>query len=185
MTGNYRGEQRTFQFTFALDKATTRNAFVPRLWAGRRIAYLADQARQRMGQPESGVNTEQGEVGRELRLFAGYAEVGHEREAQSPADGTVFTADSAFVMNWTLQNTSSTAWDMKEADLMFLGAQNGVRLHQGGDVYDLTSTVNPGDTYDVTLDAIAPSSPGNYGEAWGIVVGKSTLCPFWLLIQVK
>jgi hypothetical protein len=88
-------------------------------------------------------------------------------------------------MSWTIQNTSSTAWDMNEADLTFLGAQNGVRLHLGGDVYDLTSTVNPGDTYDVALDAIAPSAAGNYGEAWGIVAGNTTLCPFWLLIQVK
>jgi uncharacterized protein YraI len=105
--------------------------------------------------------------------------------AQSPADGTVVTPDSAFVMSWTLKNTSSTAWDMAEADLNFLGAQNDVRLHLGGDVYDLSKTVNPGDTYEVTLDAIAPSSSGSYGEAWAIVTGKTTLCPFWLLIQVQ
>jgi len=105
--------------------------------------------------------------------------------AQSPADGTVVTPDSAFVMSWTIKNSSSTAWDMAEADLRFLGAQNGVRLHQGSDVYDLSKTVNPGETYDVTLDAIAPSSAGNFGEAWAIAAGNTTLCPFWLLIQVK
>ena len=105
--------------------------------------------------------------------------------SQSPADNTEFPPDAAFVVTWTIQNTSSTAWDMKEADLRFLGAKDGVRFHQGGDVYDLTSTVNPGDTYDIALDAIAPSSAGNYGEAWGIVAGNTTLCPFWLLIQVK
>jgi len=88
-------------------------------------------------------------------------------------------------MSWTIQNSSSTAWDMAEADLRFLGAQNGVRLHQGSDVYDLSKTVNPGETYDVTLDAIAPSSAGNFGEAWAIAAGNTTLCPFWLLIQVK
>jgi len=44
--GDYLGERREFAFSFALDHATVRNAFVPRLWAGRRIAYLADQVRQ-------------------------------------------------------------------------------------------------------------------------------------------
>jgi len=39
-------DTRTFQFEFALDKATTKNAFVPRLWASRRVADLVDQVRQ-------------------------------------------------------------------------------------------------------------------------------------------
>jgi Ca-activated chloride channel family protein len=46
LSGNFLGRQRTFKFTFGLDTATTRNAFVPRLWASRRIAYLVDQVRQ-------------------------------------------------------------------------------------------------------------------------------------------
>ncbi len=40
LAGNYRGTQRTFQFALSLDKATTRHAFVPRLWASRQIAVL-------------------------------------------------------------------------------------------------------------------------------------------------
>lgn len=46
LTGNYLGAARTFTFTFGLDKATTRNSFVPRLWASRRIAVLVDAVRQ-------------------------------------------------------------------------------------------------------------------------------------------
>jgi Ca-activated chloride channel family protein len=44
--GSYLGQQRTFRFTFGLDKATTRNAFVPRLWASRKIALLIQAVRQ-------------------------------------------------------------------------------------------------------------------------------------------
>jgi Ca-activated chloride channel family protein len=44
--GNYLGRQRTFKFSFGLEKATTRNAFVPRLWASRKIAVLVDAIRQ-------------------------------------------------------------------------------------------------------------------------------------------
>jgi len=44
--GNYLGKKRAFRFTFSLDSATTRNAFVPRLWASRKIAVLSDAIRQ-------------------------------------------------------------------------------------------------------------------------------------------
>jgi len=42
ISGNYLGVQRTFDLKFDLDKATTRNAFVPRLWASRKIARLIE-----------------------------------------------------------------------------------------------------------------------------------------------
>src|SRR5436190_10710408 len=45
LEGNFFGKDRSFKFTFALDKATTQNAFVPRLWASRRIATLTDAIR--------------------------------------------------------------------------------------------------------------------------------------------
>jgi Ca-activated chloride channel family protein len=46
LRGSYLGQQRNFAFSFDLGKATTRNAFVPRLWASRRIAQLVDEVRQ-------------------------------------------------------------------------------------------------------------------------------------------
>jgi Ca-activated chloride channel family protein len=45
LSGNYLGRERAFKFAFTLDKATTKNAFVPRLWASRRIAVLTDAIR--------------------------------------------------------------------------------------------------------------------------------------------
>jgi Ca-activated chloride channel family protein len=45
LTGNYFGQERTFRFDFPLDKATVQNAFIPRLWASRRIALLTDAIR--------------------------------------------------------------------------------------------------------------------------------------------
>ena len=46
LAGDYRGKSRTFRFEFTLDKATTKNAFVPRLWASRKIGVLVDEIRQ-------------------------------------------------------------------------------------------------------------------------------------------
>jgi Ca-activated chloride channel family protein len=44
--GNYLGRERTFRFSFTFDKATTQNAFVPRLWASRKIGVLVEAIRQ-------------------------------------------------------------------------------------------------------------------------------------------
>jgi Ca-activated chloride channel family protein len=46
LSGNYLGRKRTFRFKFDLAGATTRNAFVPRLWASRKIGVLLDAIRQ-------------------------------------------------------------------------------------------------------------------------------------------
>jgi Ca-activated chloride channel family protein len=46
LDGNFFGQQRSFKFDFTLDKATTKNAFVPRLWASRQIATLTDAIRE-------------------------------------------------------------------------------------------------------------------------------------------
>ncbi|MEM7234996.1 MAG: VIT and VWA domain-containing protein, partial [Planctomycetota bacterium] len=45
LKGQFRGTERTFQFPFSLDRATTRHAFVPRLWASRKIGFLVDSIR--------------------------------------------------------------------------------------------------------------------------------------------
>ena len=46
LSGNYLGRERTFAFNFDFDNATTRNSFVPRLWANSKIAELIDAIRQ-------------------------------------------------------------------------------------------------------------------------------------------
>jgi Ca-activated chloride channel family protein len=46
LRGEFRGKARTFRFKFQLDGATTKNSFVPRLWASRKIALLIDEIRQ-------------------------------------------------------------------------------------------------------------------------------------------
>ena len=42
VSGNYLGAPRTFDLKFDLNRATTRNSFVPRLWASRKIARLIE-----------------------------------------------------------------------------------------------------------------------------------------------
>jgi Ca-activated chloride channel family protein len=56
ITGNYMGRKRTFKFDFDFDKADVRNGFVPRLWAGRKIAQLIDEVRQMGAEPGTSSN---------------------------------------------------------------------------------------------------------------------------------
>ncbi|MCA8978126.1 MAG: VWA domain-containing protein, partial [Planctomycetes bacterium] len=49
LTGQGPGGERSFMFTLPVRTASTRHAFVPRLWASRQIAFLVDELRQRGG----------------------------------------------------------------------------------------------------------------------------------------
>jgi hypothetical protein len=97
----------------------------------------------------------------------------------------VFSPGASFTTTWVLQNTSTTRWALGEYDVVFIGAYNNIRLHQGSDVYDISSTVEPGWTYSFSLPMIAPFTPGVYGEAWQVVLGNQTVCPFYVYIEVR
>jgi uncharacterized protein YraI len=105
--------------------------------------------------------------------------------SQTPADATVFAAGTAFDTTWVLQNNGSDRWDSGEYDLAFVGAAANIPLHQGADRYDMTSTVEPGWTYNFSVPMIAPFDPGVYGELWQVVLGNQTVCEFYVYIEVR
>ncbi len=105
--------------------------------------------------------------------------------SQDPADNTTFQPSYGFQMNWVLQNTSSQPWNQDSTDLVFLGAVNGQRLHQNYDLYDITATVPAGQNYTVSIPLITPPSTGQAGEAWSLMSGGTTLCTFWILVNVQ
>ena len=53
--GDFLGRERKFRFNFPLDDASVKNAFVPRLWASRKIGVLIDAIRE-MGASTGGFN---------------------------------------------------------------------------------------------------------------------------------
>lgn len=59
ISGNYLSLPRTFNLKFDLSSATTRNAFVPRLWASRKIARLIEEI-TKAGADKSSVATNSG-----------------------------------------------------------------------------------------------------------------------------
>jgi hypothetical protein len=88
-------------------------------------------------------------------------------------------------VEWVLQNTSDSPWGEGEVDLAFAGAIGGVRLHQHGDLYDITQTVQPGENYTISGSFFTPAEPGQYGEAWVLQQGQNTLCTFWIVVEVQ
>ncbi len=107
--------------------------------------------------------------------------------SQTPTDGGSYNPGTPFSVTWVLKNTGKNVWVAGEADIVFQGAINNVRLSQGYDVFDIPNTVNPGQTLSVTGNGIAPSSSGSYGELWAIIQntsGQQVNCPFWFTMIV-
>ena len=104
--------------------------------------------------------------------------------SQTPADGTVFSAGAPFNTTWVLRNTGTVTWDMNEYDVAYMGAYNGVQIHTGPDRFDFEYHVPVGSTYSFTAPMIAPSTAGTYGEMWSIAKGSTTICQFYVYINV-
>jgi uncharacterized protein YraI len=105
--------------------------------------------------------------------------------SQSPVDGTQFAIGTGFSTTWVLQNTGSDTWDQGEVDVRYVGAAANIPLHQGSDVYDLATSVEPGATYNFTVSMIAPFDPGTYGELWEVALGNQSICQFYVYIEVE
>ena len=108
LTGDFLGSPREFAFRFDLDHATTRNAFVPRLWASRRIAYLTEEVRQ------AGAELTAAQLAGRVDLMAEgrYAELGEEILRLSTTYG-VLSEYTAFL---ALEGSDLGNWDALVAD---------------------------------------------------------------------
>ena len=86
-----------------------------------------------------------------------------------------------FDVVWQLKNTSSTNWEASSVDYKFV---SGAALHKKT-IYDLKTTVKPGETLKFTVDMLAPTSVGSYTESWAVVQGTKTLCAMNVTMTVK
>jgi len=76
-------------------------------------------------------------------------------------DGTTFKAGERFTKTWRIKNIGTCTWD-KNYDLVFASgnAMNGPVSQ------DLSKSVSPGQTIDISVDLRAPFSPGQYKGYW-------------------
>ena len=103
-------------------------------------------------------------------------------------DNTAIPPNQSFVKTWRLQNTGSCAWT-PDFDIVFVGGS----VMSAPGTQKMNTTVNPGQTVDISLTMTAPSAEGTYQGDWklrsstGIVfgLGANGAVPFWAKIQVK
>ena len=102
-------------------------------------------------------------------------------------DRTVLEENESFTKVWRLENIGDCTWTT-DYEVFFTG---GNRMEAPA-VIDLPETVAPGERIDITVDMVAPDSPGTYTGYWllrdesGDIfgVGANTDSPFWIRIKV-
>ncbi|MDD2920757.1 MAG: NBR1-Ig-like domain-containing protein [Anaerolineales bacterium] len=104
-------------------------------------------------------------------------------------DGTSYAPGAAFQKTWRLKNIGSCAWTSSDVSLIF---DSGEKMNAPSSVA-LPTTVNPGQTVDISVNMTAPSSAGHYfgyykfksasGGIFGI--GSTANKSFWVEIYVS
>ncbi len=98
-------------------------------------------------------------------------------------DGTEFAPGTAFTKTWRLKNVGTCTW--QNYSLVF---DHGDAM--GGPPSQPIPVVAPGQEVDISVDLVAPNSPGAYRGYWrlrdnqGRVFGLTTGVPFWVDIKV-
>jgi ABC-type amino acid transport substrate-binding protein len=91
-------------------------------------------------------------------------------------DGTQINPGQGFTKTWRIQNTGTCTWD---ASYTFAFVQGNA---MSGQTQNINGSVAPGQTYDVSVNMTAPTTPGNYGGEWQMVNGQGV--PFGTRVWV-
>jgi hypothetical protein len=103
------------------------------------------------------------------------------------ADGERMSPGQAFSKTWRLINAGSCAWTTNYAIVWFSGDIFSAVREQA-----FSSSVQPGDSVDITVDMVAPNSPGQHQSNWKLRdangalfgIGPTGGAPFWVRIEV-
>ena len=121
-----------------------------------------------------------------LILPCNLAQPGRPFDLTVPDDSQVAPGEY-FSKTWRLINAGHCNWTADYAIVWFSGEDMGASHTQ-----PLGVNVMPGNTVDVTIDMMAPSSPGIYQSNWKLLssqgemfgIGPSGDAPFWVRIMV-
>jgi hypothetical protein len=89
----------------------------------------------------------------------------------------------AFVKTWRVRNAGTCAWDSSHT-LNFVGG-NHPDAHMGGSTVAVQGTVPPGAEYDVSVNLVAPTTPGLYQGIWQMRNGSGVFYGDRLLVTVE
>ena len=102
-------------------------------------------------------------------------------------DRSILDPNETFTKIWRFENIGECTWT----------TQYQIVFHSGNQMdaphtFDLPDEVEPGDTVDISLDMVAPDSPGIYTGYWMLMdeernrfgIGEDADAPFWVRIRV-
>lgn len=97
-------------------------------------------------------------------------------------DGTVMAPGQNFDKTWRIQNSGTCAWTATYK-AVFTGSGNGAL---GGASTPIGKVVNPGETIDITVEFVAPTTGGDYVSWWKLQNDASVFfgTPFSVAIKV-
>ena len=102
-------------------------------------------------------------------------------------DGTKIPTGNTFTKTWRIKNSGSCTWDDR-FDIAFV---KGTQMAAAA-IYDLRTTVKPGETIDISIEMTAPTANGVYTSEWMLVnpngvkfgTGPKSDGAFWAKIEV-
>lgn len=96
---------------------------------------------------------------------------------RKPADGTQFNAGAHFDIKWTIVNTGANSWDAGMDVKYYSGPKMATTTR-----FEIPKVMNPGDTYEVDLDGVAPDKKGRQVMTWAV---DGPMCFPYVAITVK
>lgn len=102
-------------------------------------------------------------------------------------DRTVLSQGEPFTKVWRLENVGSCAWTTEYQVVFSSGSQMSAPAASR-----LPELVQPGETVDISMDMVAPYTPGTFTGYWLLIddegqafgVGEDADSPFWVRIRV-
>ena len=93
-------------------------------------------------------------------------------------DGTYVDPGQNFDKVWRIKNTGTCTWD---SSYKFVFVQGNP---MGGQNQSISNSVAPGQTYDMSVNMTAPTSPGTYGGQWQMVNGQGAAFGTRVWVQI-
>jgi hypothetical protein len=101
--------------------------------------------------------------------------------SKNPVDNQALTPRADFDARWVVENTGKKSWSSSDVDYIYY---SGTKMHKK-EAYDLTDTVDRGESTTIIVDMIAPKNAGTYSTTWTLRSGQNEFCRLHMSIVVK
>ena len=101
--------------------------------------------------------------------------------SKSPTDNQAFASRMDFDARWVVENSGGKFWNSNNVDYIYY---SGTKMHKKAG-YDLSETVDPGESVTIIVDMMTPKKAGNYSTTWTLRSNQIEFCKLSISIIVK